>query len=313
MIINNEYLLFFAGIILLIKGAGWLIAGASDMGKKWGLSSFMVGMTIVAFGTSLPELIISIMSILKGSEGIILGNIIGSNISNLLLILGISGMIYPIRLSKEVLRKDLVFSIYATILLLLITVTLGVINRLMGVIFILLFLIFFYSRTKYSKGKEFDVGRKYGTIELKMILLLILGSISLYLGGEFIVDSVITISQTLNLSDFVISATAIAIGTSLPELTTSLKALKHNKKGMAVGNIIGSNIFNILWVLGLTSIIKPINLPQNLTIDIGFLLFGSMIFFLSMFVWKKYQITKRKAMIFLAVYFTYILFIILRG
>ena len=313
MIINNEYLLFFAGIILLIKGAGWLIAGASDMGKKWGLSSFMVGMTIVAFGTSLPELIISIMSILKGSEGIVLGNIIGSNISNLLLILGISGIIYPIRLSKEVLRKDLVFSIYAAILLLLITVALGVIDRLMGVIFILLFLIFFYSRTKYSKGKEFDVGRKYGTIELKMILLLILGSISLYIGGKFIVDSVLTISQTLNLSDFVISATAIAIGTSLPELTTSLKALKHNKKGMAVGNIIGSNIFNILWVLGLTSIIKPINLSQNLAVDIGFLLFGSMIFFLSMFVWKKYQITKRKAIIFLAVYFTYILFIILRG
>jgi len=313
MIINNEYLLFFAGIILLIKGADWLIAGASSMGKKWGLSSFMIGMTIIAFGTSLPELIVSILSTIEGSEGIALGNIIGSNISNLLLILGISGMIFPMKLSQEVLRKDLVFSIYATILLLLVTMTLGIITPLMGVIFILLFFIFFYSRIKYSKREKFASNNNYNQIELKMIFLLILGSISLYIGGKFIVDSVIIISTTLKISDFVISATAIAIGTSLPELTTSLKALKLKKKNIALGNIVGSNIFNILWVLGFTAIINPITLSTSLAIDIGFLLGGSMIFFLSMFSWKKYYITRKKAILFIFIYLIYITFIILRG
>lgn len=306
--------MLIAGIILLIKGANWLINGATSLGEKLKISGFLIGMTIVAFGTSLPELVVSLMASAKDSGGIILGNIIGSNISNLLLILGLVSLFFPIKLSKPAVNKDLFFSILATFFLFFIAIFVGFIDRSIGLIFLLLFFMFFYYRFKYSAKQSFSFGRIANhQVTLKNIFLIILGSVSLFIGAKLTVSGAITISQSLNLSQFLISATVIAIGTSLPELITSIQALRKNKGKMAVGNIIGSNIFNILWVLGFVSLSKPIELPITFNLDIIFLLFVSIIFFVSMFVGEKYRISRKKAISFLLLYLAYIVFIVVRG
>jgi len=307
-----EYVMLIAGVILLIKGADWLISGGSSLGKKLGMPSFLIGMTIVAFGTSLPELVVSFVALAEDSGEIVLGNIIGSNISNILLILGIVGLFFPIKFSKKI-NKDLFFSILITFALLAIAIFLGRIDRSIGLIFLIVFFVFYYIRLKYSLRHEFSFEKLNRQLPLKIIFMIIAGSISLFIGGKLAVDGVLAISQNLNISDFLISATVIAIGTSLPELITSIEALRKKKRKMAIGNIIGSNIFNILWVLGFVSFLKPINFPAIVYMDILFLLLASLIFFVLAFAGKKYQITKRKAIVLLSFYLVYVSFIIVRG
>ena len=174
--------------------------------------------------------------------------------------------------------------------------------------------LFFYSRFKYSAKSDFNLGDIINhDLNKKNIFLIVLGSISLFLGGKFVVDSVIAISQSLNLSQFLMSATVIAIGTSLPELITSIQALRKRKKRIAIGNIIGSNIFNILWVLGFVSLFRPIIISPVFLVDMVLLFIFSIIFFIMVLTGKQYRITKTNGLFFLSLYLLYIVFIVIRG
>ncbi len=308
-----EYLILIAGIFLLIKGADWLISGGIALGKKLKWPDFLIGMTIIAFGTSLPELIISILAIIKNSEQIILGNLIGSNISNLLLILGILSLTGSIKIAKPSINTDLFFSIIATTLILTITFFSTSISRPYGLILLSLFFLFYYKKFQKAKIDPDDLKQLNHANFFKTYFPIIIGSLALFLGGKLVVESVIIISQKLFFSEFLISATIIAIGTSLPELITSLKALMINKKSIAIGNITGSNLFNILWVLGLTSLIKPINFPTIFRLDLIFLIIASFLFFTIMFIGKKYKLTKKKGIFLLALYLMYLIMIMIRG
>ena len=309
-----EYLLIILGIILLIKGADWLIDGGTILGKKLGMSPFLIGMTIIALGTSLPELVITFLALTKNSGEIILGNIIGSNISNLLLILGIIAIISPIKIPSSVRNIDLPFSILQTFILLLISTLFLLINRISGIIFLSFFVVFLYYKIKYSKETKFPLEKISNQKQkFKITLLIIFGSISLFLGGKFIVDGTLIISKNLQISEFLISATMIALGTSLPELFTSLRALTKKKKNLAIGNIIGSNILNITLVLGFASLFKPIIIPLIARLDLIFLLAVSIFVFLLMFIKKENILSKGKGKILLTLYVIYITTIILRG
>ena len=307
-----EYLFLLAGILLLIKGADWLIDGATMFGKKLGLPSFLIGMTVVAFGTSLPELIISLLALSQNSSDIILGNIIGSNISNILLILGFMALFFPIRISKPTINKDLSFSILVTLFLLIISLVFGYINRLLGIIFILIFFSFFYFRFRYAIKEDFIINIKT-KLSIKAILLIIIGSFALFIGGRLIVDNVILISQSLGLSQFLISATVIAIGTSLPEFITSINALRKKEKKVAIGNILGSNIFNILWVLGFISLIKPIIISSAYLLDVILLLVISILFLMLTKIGERNSLNRTKGIILISTYILYLIFLIIRG
>jgi cation:H+ antiporter len=318
-----EYALLIVGIALLIKGADWLIEGSINLAKILQLSPLVIGITIVAFGTSLPELAITIISTLEGSGGIALGNIVGSNISNLLLIFGISALFFPIRMSKSVLKIDLPLSIVAAVLLLSVALVSDNLNRPVGIIFVTIFIGFLYF-TVFLTKKEKDKVRKQAAIKkkenipkigyAKIILLIAIGIFAPWVGGQITVDNALLIAKNIGINEFIISATIIAIGTSLPELITSLRALAKKRRRIAIGNIIGSNIFNIVWVLGFASLLKPILLPQKIIWDLIFLIISSLAFLMLVSIGKnRYLLNKRKGILLLGLYLLYIIIILVRG
>jgi len=302
MIINILFLII--GFIILIKGADILVSGSASLAKRFGLSGLIIGLTVVAFGTSAPELIVNIFSSIAGSSDIGMGNIIGSNISNILLILGISAIICDLEVADSVIKKQLPFSILSVVVLFfLINSTLinGLGNdglfRSGGFILIFFFIIFLYFTFSVTKkGEEIRAEKKslkhlFHNLLLvflgkrrhkkeedikemkkpKMLLFIFIGIIALFIGGKLIVDNATALATTAGLSEAFIGLTIVALGTSLPELAASVIAARKRQIQMAVGNVIGSNIFNLLWVLGLSSIITPIAYNPALNFDILFL------------------------------------------
>ncbi|MFP4403589.1 MAG: calcium/sodium antiporter [Nanoarchaeota archaeon] len=323
-----EYLFLIVGIFLLLKGANYLVDGASIFAQKIKVSALIIGLTIVAFGTSMPELIVNIFATLKNSNGIILGNIIGSNLANILLVFGICAIIYQIKLKKTTIWKELPFSVLAVVLLLIFTnyfiidsIVQNKILRIHGLIMLLFFIIFLYYVFEIAKKDRESFKEITNNIDKKIVefsntktfFLIIIGIISLYFGGKLTVQGAIIISQNLGISEFLISATIIAIGTSLPELITAIVAIMKKKVNLAVGNIIGSNIFNILWVLGITSIIKPIAFPEFIFIDLMALLIASFVLFTFMFIGNKHSIDKWQGVLLILIYILYVSYIIYRG
>jgi cation:H+ antiporter len=306
------YLLLTLGIILLMKGADWLIEGSVSIAKKLGISSLIIGLTVVAFGTSMPEFVLTLFSSLEGSENIALGNIIGSNLANILLVLGLAAVIFPIKFRKNAIKLDLPFSLISALILLVTVISFIETSKIIGIFFILIFFSYVYYRIKSSKKTVFIATEKIQK-DWKIALLLIVGSFSLYFGGKLTVEGIIFISQKLGLSEFLISATAIALGTSLPELITSIKAALKKHPDIAVGNIIGSNIFNILWVLGLASLIVPIKLPSLIKVDLILLVISTLILFGFLFLGKKNKLERREGIVLLLLYLHYILLVIFRG
>ena len=306
-----EYLPFILGIILLIKGADWLIDGSTALAKKLGISSLIIGLTVVAFGTSLPELLVTVFSVIKESEEIVLGNIIGSNISNLLLILGLTALITPLVIRKNTIKIDIPFSLLAALVLLVTVISFTTTTKFIGLIFLILFSLYLYLRIKLIKKNNKIIFKK--NKDWKIFLYILIGSVALYFGGKFTVEGIIPLSQKLGISEFLISATILAIGTSLPELVTSLRAVYKKNPDIAVGNIIGSNIFNIFWVLGIGALIKPIFLPKIILLDIFFLSFVTLLTFAFLYIGKTKKLTKIEGAVLLILYFMYISFIIFRG
>jgi len=321
-----EITLFILGIILLIKGADWLVDSASSLAKKFGVSTLIIGLTVVAFGTSMPELVVNVIAAIKGASGVAFGNIIGSNISNILLVLGITALITNVRAHYSTVWKEIPFALLSVLVLFVLSnkiingTRILFLDRADGLIMLFFFGIFLYYANeliyirKLKKKKEKKVKTEIPKLKSKkLVLYFILGLISLYLGGKWVVDGAVFIAQGFGLSEFLISATIIAIGTSLPELVTSVTAALKKDVDLAIGNIVGSNIFNILWILGFTSLISPIKIPSFINLDIAFLLITTLLLLLFMFTGKKQEIERKHGVLFILLYIFYIAFLIIRG
>jgi cation:H+ antiporter len=320
-------IIFLLGFVLLIKGADILVDGSSAIAKKFGLSAFFIGLTIVAFGTSAPELVVSALASLKGSSGISFGNIIGSNISNTLLILGVSAIVASLVVKKTTISKEIPFSLLAAAVIGLlvndILINNGLKNELSrsdGLILILFFAIFIYYTFGISREKEGVIEktveemstRKQPSIWIS-IFMIAGGLAGLMLGGKWIVDGAIEFASFFGVSEALIGLTIVAVGTSLPELAASSVAAYKGKSDIAVGNVVGSNIFNLFWVLGISSIIRPIDYDPALNADIFILLAITLLLIPLIYLGRKNILGKGEGIFLLVIYIVYLMFLILRG
>ncbi|OGX09329.1 MAG: sodium:proton exchanger [Omnitrophica WOR_2 bacterium RIFOXYB2_FULL_38_16] len=317
-----QYILLIGGFVLLIKGADLLVDGASSLAKRLKVSDLVVGLTVVAFGTSAPELSVNVLSAIKGTTDIAIGNILGSNIANVLLILGISSIIYPLFVSKGTVWKEIPLSLLAAILVAVLAndqiidkQSYSVLSRIDGAILLLFFIVFLYYSFSIAKSIE-GIDDYVTTRQQKVfhsIIFIVLGLIGLTLGGKWIVDAAVFIAQKLNISTKLIGLTVVAVGTSLPELATSVVAAIKKNPEIAIGNVVGSNIFNIFFILGITAIIKPVPFQGSFNFDIGIVVFASLLLFLFMFTWEKHKLDRPEGIIFVALYLLYVFYVIVRG
>lgn len=314
-----QYILLVIGFILLIKGANLLVDGASSVAKRLNISDLVIGLTVVAFGTSTPELFVNIFASIKGNTDIAIGNVLGSNIANIFLILGVSALIFPLAVGKGTVWKEIPLSLLAALLLgvmandrLIDKSDTSALTRIDGLVFLAFFIIFIYYSFGIAKridGIDSHLPQKqYGL--LKSLLLIAGGLVGLGVGGNLIVGGAVHIASRLGVSQSLIGLTIVAVGTSLPELATSAVAVYKKNFEIAVGNVVGSNIFNIFFVLGLSSIIKPLPFQPGSNVDIGAVILASLLLFLWMFTGKKRSLDRWEGMIFLILYGCYISFLV---
>ncbi len=317
-----EYILLLVGIFLLVKGADYLIEGSSSLGKLLKITPLIIGLTVLAFSTSIPELTINIFSSIEGTSDIGLGNIIGSNIANILLILGAIAFFMLLKVKNVVVKKGIPFTLFSVFIFMLLANDsffngANILSRIDGIILLIFFAIFIYYI--YMTGRKDKV--KFLPEELepekhnKLVItsMIIGGIIALFVGGKLVVDSAIIIARQLGLSEFLISATILAIGTSLPELIVSIVAAMKKKLDFVVGNIIGSNIFNTFLVLGISSIIRPMPFNSIFNFDLIFLFIITVWLLVFMYVGKKHQLERWNSYVFIGLYIFYLLYIIFRG
>lgn len=305
------YVLFAIGFICLIKGADLLVDGASSIARRLRVSDLVIGLTVVAFGTSMPELFVNVIASLRGSTDIAIGNVVGSNIANILLILGISALIYPLSVTRGTVWKEIPFSLLAALILfitandtLLDGMGTSVLTRIDGLVFLSFFIIFVYYTFSIAAPVEgLDDHTPTGQAgPAKSTAFILLGLTGLVLGGKWIVDGAVAIAAGLGMSESLIGLTIVAVGTSLPELATSAAAAYKHRAEIAVGNVVGSNIFNIFFVLGISAGIKPLPVqPQN-NLDIGMVVISSLLLFVFMFTGKKRLLDRWEGVIFLLCY-----------
>ncbi|MFV0465394.1 MAG: calcium/sodium antiporter [Lachnospiraceae bacterium] len=311
MSILLSLLLLVVSFLLLIKGADYFVEGASNIAERFGIPQLVIGLTIVAFGTSAPEAAVSISAALKGSTGIAIGNIIGSNIFNILIILGIASCISTLAVNRLTVRYEIPFVILTSIVLVAIGAFFGELNFIAGIILWVLFLIFMfylYKVVKTSPAPETDEESFRHDSLIKSILFTVLGLIAIVAGSYIAVDSASNIARFLGVTERIIGLTIVAFGTSLPELMTSVAAARKNKADIAIGNIVGSNIFNILFVLGTTALIKTVPYSSNFVIDGIVCIFAAVLLYIGVF--KNHKLTRRTGIIMLicyAIYFIYLL------
>ncbi|PIZ76105.1 sodium:proton exchanger [Candidatus Peregrinibacteria bacterium CG_4_10_14_0_2_um_filter_38_24] len=311
------------GFFLLIKGAAYLIEGSSSIAERLNIPHSIIGLTVVAFGTSIPELAIGVSSALKGNTDIAIANIIGSNISNILLILGASLLISKIKIDKDILKEQIPFSIFAGILIAILglsklitggPMSLSLIDGVVLLILLFVFLHRAYQKSKAHKDyKDFD---KIYPANFKMtasVFLIIGGLIGLTIGGKLVVENAVAIATLLGLSETLIGLTIVAVGTSLPELFTSIVASLKKKTDLAIGNIIGSNIFNIFGILGVSTAIRPIVLKPEIMQDIGIMTAVGLFTLLVAMKAKNHIVARKTGIIFLVSYVSYVVFIAFRG
>lgn len=312
----NSIPFLIIGFAALIYGANWLVDGASSVAKRAGIAPIVIGLTIVAFGTSMPELVVNVVSVLGGNPEIAIGNIIGSNIANILLILGIAGCIAPLTVIKNTTWKEIPLALLASILVYVMASDLslgtGVTNtldRIDGIILISFFIIFLYYTHGISKNGSNETNVKLFS-KLKSWLMIIGGLGLLVLGGKLAVDGAVGIATMFGVSERVIALTVIAVGTSLPELLTSAIAAYKKHSDIAIGNVVGSNIFNVFWILGISSILKPLPFSTANNTDILVSVSASVLLFLAMFVGRKHKLERWQAAGFIILYAGYIVWLI---
>jgi len=314
-----SYILVIIGFAILIKGADYLVEGASSIARRFGLSSLFIGLTIVSMGTSAPELFVNVTASIQDSAGIAIGNILGSNIANILLILGISAIIYPLTVHKNTIRKEIPFSLLAVAMLgifandgLVDGHGFNLLSRSEGLALLGFFIIFMYYVAGIMKSEKQEEDVKNSGLATS-VLMLVVGLIGLALGSRFIVDGGTSIAQALGLSEAFIGLTIIAVGTSLPELAASAAAAYRKKVDIAIGNVVGSNIFNIFLVLGASSIIRPVEFSLVLNFDILVVIIVTLLLVFSLFIGKKQVLQRWQGGVFIVLYLTYITFLIYRG
>ncbi|WP_175287817.1 calcium/sodium antiporter [Salinicoccus roseus] len=317
-----EYILLVIGFVLLIKGADYFVEGASNIAVKLNVSPLLVGLTIVALGTSSPEATVAILAALEGSPGVVLGNVIGSNIVNITVVVGLTALIAPLTVQSETVRKEIPFAMLAAIVLMILMADVAlqgaganIINRGDGIIILLFFSVFLYyvfemarkNRSSTVEKVDADTGESW----LKNILFTIGGLAAIIIGGEMVVSSATEIALSLGMSEALVGLTIVAIGTSLPEIMTSVTAALKGKGDMAIGNVVGSNIFNIFFVTGTASTVAPIAAESKLFFD-GWVMVGLTVLLL-IFSRTHFKIGRREGAVLLLAYITYLVYIIMRN
>jgi cation:H+ antiporter len=315
--------LLLIGFVILIKGADFLVSGSSSIAKKFNISNIAIGLTVVALGTSTPELLVSITSSLKGYNSAAFGNVIGSDNFNSLFILGIAGLIYPLIVQRNTIKYELPFSLLAVVVMFILVndqllwqSNVNILSRIDSFILLIVFsaFMFYIYKTMNDQG---EVGQE--TVEIKTfsnpksVGLIVLGLALLVGGGMLVVDNAILIAKTYGLSDKLIGLTILAVGTSLPELATSAVAAYKRNTDIAIGNVVGSNIFNILFILPITGMINPMEYNTNLNFDIYIFGGATVVLMIFMYTFNRRKLDRWEALILLAGYIAYSLYLIRIG
>ena len=310
--IGIQLILLIVGFILLIKGSDFFVDGSSNIASILKIPTLIVGLTIVAFGTSAPEAAVSITSSLSGNNALAVSNVIGSNLFNMKLIIGLCALLRELKIGRDVLNKDLPFLVVITAILSGFIIIGWSISRIEGILLLLL-IIGYISYLVYSakKTKEAQIVEKPKMGLLRSIIYIIGGMAGIIIGADFVVDSASYIAMAFGMSETLVGLTIVAIGTSLPELVTSLTALKKDENQLIIGNVIGSNIFNILFVLGASSAISPIKINPNMIVDIALMLGVTILFFIFGKTQDKYD--KKEGFILVALFIAYMAFAIMRN
>lgn len=258
-----------AGIFVLVKGADWFVSGASDLAARIGISPLVIGLTVVAMGTSLPEAAVSISAVIKGNSEITIGNVVGSNILNILIILGLSAVIAPLSVKKSTVKYELTFLTVISILLIIqgLDGNIGLVDGIVQVVFFGLYIAYLFISSKKNGSESEEAVNQINRKIWQIILLCVLGLTATVVGSSLAVDAACGIASKLGMSERFIGLTIVALGTSLPELVTSVTAARKGKSDIAIGNIVGSNIFNILFVVGISAIIHPVAFAEGFIFD----------------------------------------------
>lgn len=312
------YILFVVGFVLLIKGADLLVDGAASVAKKFNISSIVIGLTIVAFGTSAPEFVVNIFASVKGNSEIAIGNILGSNIANIFLILGVAAVITPIGAKENTAWKEIPLSLLAAMLIgvlandaLIDGSAFSGLTRIDGIVFLSFFIIFMYYTFGISAvtGDEENIDIKILS-NTKAALFILVGLAGLVVGGKWIVDGAVKMAEMFGVSQSLVGLTIVAVGTSLPELATSAIAAFKKQSDIAIGNVIGSNIFNTFWILGASAVIRPLPFSRDSNPDILMSIMASAVLFALLFIGKRHIIERWQGYLMIAIYIGYIVFLI---
>ena len=314
-----DILWIVAGLVLILVGSDWLVEGASGVARKYGISEFIIGMTIVGIGTSMPELVSSLISAIQGHGDMALGNVTGSNICNILLILGVTALISPIKYTRSNIRKDIPFAILVSLFLIVMLYNcfglfgeMGTpgISRVDALYLLLIFAVFMIDSFKSAKNgaEEEEAGVKPMPMG-KAIIFILLGLAGLVFGGQVFVDHTVSIAERFHVSEAFISITLMAVGTSLPELATCVVAAMKGKNQLALGNVIGSNIFNIALIIGTSAAISPFEIQSISTVDMAMVIVAAVLLWLAAFTFKKKKLDRVEGAIFLLAYMAYITYL----
>ncbi len=308
-----DLVLLAVGFGLLLFGAKYLVDSASAFAKRMNIPNIVIGLTVVAFGTSFPELIINVFASLKGNSGMVLGNVIGSNIFNVLAILGIASIIYPLKTKSNTTWIEIPLSLLSAVVVLILaadrildTNSVSVMTKGDGLILLCFFLIFLGYNLKLSTSSDYE--EEFETKDytvLKSVILMITGVAMLLGGGKLVVDSASVLALKIGFSERLIGLTVVSIGTSLPELITSVIAVSKRNVDIAIGNVVGSNIFNVFWILGLSAVINPIDVEPNAMMDMLVNFFAGILLFAFLFIGKGKTIGRWEGVIFVMLYLGY--------
>ena len=313
-----QALILIGGLILILLGANYLVDGSSSIAKKFGLSEFVIGLTIVGIGTSSPEMVVSFMSAIQGKAEMAIGNVVGSNIFNTLIILGITALISPLTITKSNIRKDIPVNFFVTILLLLLGMNFSifkvgenVISRFDGIILLAVFAWYLWSSFRSDNGDETEEGEEIKTRNIPVSILMIVGGLgALVFGGRLFVNSATALAQMFGVSDKFIAITVMAAGTSMPELATCVVAALKGRGQLALGNILGSNIGNILLILGGSALIHPLSFSGMTIVDIIAVAICPIFIYLCAFLFRKKEIDRTEGIIFLLTEAAYMWYLI---
>lgn len=313
-----DFLWILAGLVMILVGSDWLVEGASGIARRYGISEFVIGMTIVGIGTSMPELVSSAISAIEGHGDMALGNVTGSNICNTLLILGVTALISPIGHTKSNVRKDIPFAICVSIFLLIVVYNaFGLfgnsapgVSRFDAMTLLLLFVVFMIDSFKSAKKSVDEETMNVAPMPMgKATVLIVLGLLGLIFGGRLFVDHTVNVAERFHVSEAFISITLMAIGTSLPELATCVVAAMKGKNQLALGNVIGSNIFNITLIIGTSAVISPFSIESISAVDMAMVLVSIVLLWMASFTFKRRKLDRIEGAIFLLAYVAYITYL----